>query len=80
MAYCKYTKNCDLYLYAKIGGGYVFQMRKPPWNGRKKVFVPTAAQALKRIRRLRGLGYQIPEYAQKRLIKESLKGKTNDCS
>ena len=67
MAYCRFGKDSDVYVYAHIDGGYSFHLAKdslPVYN------VPTAREDIDKLKELKAQGYKVPKYAIKRLEDE----------
>lgn len=70
MAYCRWGKDSDVYMY--YGGGYMFHLG---WQVKDETStsdfsVATAEEALHRLKRIKTQGYKVPDYAIERLEQE----------
>jgi hypothetical protein len=70
MAYCRFDKTCKVYMYHS-GGGYFFNLIGTNTHPQGCNFiVPTAVEALRRLKRLQTQGFGVPQYAIDRLQRE----------
>jgi len=70
MAYARWGKDSDVYVYKTLGG-YAFHLNKSFTKDESVNFiVKTKIEALYRLKRLITQGYMVPEYAIKSLEKE----------
>lgn len=70
MAYCRWSKDSDLYMYHS-SFGYVFDLNKSLIGGPGKYFmVKTDTEAEHRMVRMKRQGYKIPMYAILRIQTE----------
>lgn len=74
MAYCRFSKTCDVYMYASVLGGYQFHLSrhvnlKDP-EAKADFNIKDPREALRKLKRLQTQGFGVPQYAIDRLEKE----------
>ena len=72
MAYCRFSKTCNVYMYSTVLGGYQFHLggirKDATASSDFRIIDPVAA--LRRLKRLQTQGFGVPQYAVDRLQKE----------
>lgn len=70
MAYCRFTKQCMVYMYASVYGGYQFHLAGEVVNGDTDFNIKDPVEALRKLKRLQTQGFGVPQYAIDRLQSE----------
>jgi len=79
MSYCRWSKDCDVYMYASVYGGYTFHISNRlalEFSGAEGTLqAETRQEALQIFKKLKDLGARFPEDATDRLEAEIEAGK-----
>jgi hypothetical protein len=70
MAYCRWSRECRVYMYSSITGGYQFHLSGGVVDGQSDFNIKDPHEALRKLKRLQTQGFGVPQYAIDRLASE----------